>query len=201
LNSSCAPRGCRCRCQSLWWLCRPLTVLSAADRASYVLEILGRRTWQGASAATKNGAIQFFRLGASPSSAARASSFFAAKTASANALLCLLASAPAARRCVEGLLHYALMARHKKKPAKFLKKRKPVNELDPPFVEGTQPPSDLDVPTAPPPRSPSTSPELGYYVCPACHAVDCEKCDTCMGFGIIDRDTMADFKKKENGKQ
>jgi hypothetical protein len=79
---------------------------------------------------------------------------------------------------------------------------------DDPF--DTEPPTDLASKTDPPEaeipeatpsearRRQSTSPELGYYVCPACHAENPAACDTCMGMGIIDRDTMDDWKKKEN---
>ena len=98
------------------------------------------------------------------------------------------------------------MASRKKIPSDRPTERlPPMNKPNEPFVEDedptdfpkTEPPSDLESLTEPPPHSPSTSPELGYYVCPACHAVDPSECDTCMGMGIIDRETMADFKKKE----
>jgi hypothetical protein len=66
--------------------------------------------------------------------------------------------------------------------------------LDEPFK--TEPPTEDARRTEPPPEAPTTSPELGFYVCPVCHAVNPASCMTCDGFGILDREAMDDFKKK-----
>jgi len=98
------------------------------------------------------------------------------------------------------------MASRKKIPSDRPTERLPMNELDEPFVDSepptdvareTEPPSDLTSPTEPPPEAPTTSPELGYYICPKCKTIDLENCTVCMGMGVIDREAMKAFKKKE----
>jgi len=71
--------------------------------------------------------------------------------------------------------------------------------LDEPFEdEGfeTEPPTDVArAEDTIPPEAPSTSPELGFYICPVCHG-EARGCRMCNDDGIIDREAMDIFKKK-----
>ena len=74
--------------------------------------------------------------------------------------------------------------------------------LDDPF--DTEPPTDVralteipeERPTEPPSLEEPTDTDLAYYVCPACRAKNPLECLTCSGVGLIDRETMREWKKE-----
>lgn len=203
------PEGlCQSRRPLLQSLRRP--VQTAARHASYALAIAILRTWRtcvtSSSGRPKEGR-PLRSLAASTALRALAASLASLPWPTVGAL----STPPVHDEVADDATLFAFMASRKKTPSDRPTDRLPVS-LDEPFEDEwpidfpgsilgpvTLPPTDLQVATipSPPPSSPSTSPELGYYTCPTCHAEGDRGCPTCLGDGMIDRDAMKKFKEKK----